>query len=561
MIRTPGSWARHPRRDHGSLVDLKRLLAVSTAGLIALLVLCMSIGIDASTASVESGGSAGNRTVPVPSVQGPIEPASQISFIGSTLFPLAPLGYEENEYFLSGTAEAYTSTVPLTKSGRWHVSVTTKAPYTTRVVVYRPVDPKHFDGTVVVEWLNVTGGIDAAAAWLQAHNQMIRDGMAYVGVDAQAGGINGEAGSLASSSEPGGGGLKASDPARYGALDHPGDSYSYSIFEQAGNAVHAESAKILGGLIPKHVLALGESQSAFRLTTYIDALQQQSRGIYDAYFVYSRGGNGAALSESPQQSVNPPTPTFIRTDLHVPVFLFETETDVLGLGYLSARQPPTNDIREWEVAGAAHDDSYGLLYSRNDTGSGSADTAAFQSMLTPSSDPIPGIVTCTKPINAGSHTYELRAAMEAVNRWMATGSPPTQSPRLDVAPGGSHFVTNALGEAEGGIRTPQVTAPVATLSGLGQPGLQGSTPAPGPTTTTVGAGQICGIFGTTYPFSAAKLTSLYPTHAAFVRKWDASTAALVKQGYLLSQDARTLDKVAGESNVGSTAAATSSPGG
>ena len=353
-------------------------------GLVALL----SVGIaacgssSAPTTAPETGP--GSTSVPVPSVQGPIEPASQISFVGSTLFPLTPLGYEQNEYFLSGTADSYTSNAPLSKSGDWHVATATKAPYTTRIVVYRPIDPSHFDGTVVVEWLNVTGGVDAGAAWLQAHDQMIRDGMVYVGVDAQAGGINGEAGSLASGSEPGGGGLKATDPSRYGTLNHPGDTYSYSIFQQVGNAVHADAATILPGLVPKHVLALGESQSAFRLVTYIDALQQQSSGIYDAYFVYSRGGNAAALSQSPQQAVNPPTPTYLRTDFHVPIFLFETETDILGLGYLAARQPPTNEIREWEVAGSSHDDSYGLLYSRSDTNNGTADTAAFQSMLSPS---------------------------------------------------------------------------------------------------------------------------------------------------------------------------------
>ncbi|MGH9017058.1 MAG: alpha/beta hydrolase domain-containing protein [Acidimicrobiales bacterium] len=491
----------------------------------------------------------GNASVPVPSVQGPIEPSSQISFLGSTLFPLSSVGYEQSEYFLSGTADSYTSRKPLSKNGRWHVSVATRAAYKTRIVVYRPVNPKHFDGTVVVEWLNVTGGVDAGAAWLQSHIQMIRNGMAYVGVDAQAGGINGETGSIASSAEPGGGGLKGSDPTRYGTLDHPGDSYSYSIFEQAGNAVHAEARTILGGLAPRHVLALGESQSAFRMTTYIDALQPASPGIYSAYFVYSRGGNSAALSESPQKTINTPTPTLIRTDLHVPVFLFETETDLLGLNYVVARQPATKEIREWEVAGVAHDDSYGLLYSRSDGGGGVADTEAFDSMLHPSADPIPGIVSCSKPINGGSQTYELRAAMVAVNRWMTSGKAPRQSPRLEVAKGGKHFVTNAQGNALGGIRTPQVVAPVATLSGLGQPGIQAPS-QPSATATSLSAGAICSIFGTTTAFSTARLTALYPTHADFLKKWDAATAALVRQGYLLGPDARTLNRVAAQSTVG-----------
>jgi hypothetical protein len=66
----------------------------------------------------------------------------------------------------------------------------------------------------------------------------------------------------------------------------------------------------------------------------------------------------------------------------------------------------------------------------------------------------------------------------------------------------------------------------------------------------LGAGVLCAIFGTTVPFSASQLAALYPTHQDFVKKWDAATAAEVREGYLLEPDARTLDKVAAASNVG-----------
>ena len=58
------------------------------------------------------------------------------------------------------------------------------------MVVYRPSDPKKFNGTVVVEWLNVSGGLDADPDWTQTHNELIRDGFAWVGVSAQAQGVN-----------------------------------------------------------------------------------------------------------------------------------------------------------------------------------------------------------------------------------------------------------------------------------------------------------------------------------------------------------------------------------
>ncbi|HEX4163675.1 MAG TPA: alpha/beta hydrolase domain-containing protein, partial [Acidimicrobiales bacterium] len=342
------------------------VLAAFVGGLVA----AAFPSVTPATAAVAA---AGNPHVPSPTVQGPILPTSGISFLGSTLFPLSKVGYEESEFFLSGTATAYTTKTALTKDGKWHVTAAGTAPYTTRVVVYRPVDAKKFDGTVDVEWLNVTGGVDAAAAWLTGHPEEVRAGVVYIGVDAQVGGINGVPGSVASA-EAGAGGLKQSDPTRYAALNHPGDSYSFSIFEQAGEAVHTSAPKLLSGLVPKRVLAIGESQSAFYLTTYLDAIQPLSTGVYNGYLVYSRGNDGANLSQSPQPDITTPNPTYIRTDLHVPVMLFETEADLLLLGYVEARQAPTPYIREWETAGTAHDDTYGLLYSRSDDLTGQADT-------------------------------------------------------------------------------------------------------------------------------------------------------------------------------------------
>jgi Alpha/beta hydrolase domain len=523
-------------------------LRMAPLTVIAFVVLCGGV-LAAPRLGTSPAGAAARATVPTPTVDGPILPTSGISYLGSTTFDPSAVGYEESEFFLSGTATAYKNETKLSENGKWSVVPATTAPYTTREVVYRPIDPSRFDGTVVVEWLNVTGGIDAPAAWLNAHIQMIRDGMAFIGVDAQSAGIYGEAGSIAT--EDGIGGLKQTDPTRYAPLNHPGDSYSYSIYAQAGQAVRSDGTRLLSGLTPKHVIALGESQSAIRLTTYIDAVAPLAPHVYDAYFVYSRGGNGADLSQSPQPTLTTPTPTFIRTDLHTPVFMFETESDLLGLGYLPARQPPTSEIREWETAGTAHDDTYGLLYSRADTGDGSADTQAFDSMLNPPKDPIPGIVDCAAPINAGSHTYELRAALQAVNRWVTSGHPPPESSRLEIDPSDhSKFATNAMGEALGGIRTPQVVAPVATLSGIGQPSAAPTKGSPGTKTSAVSGQALCAIFGTTVPLSSSNLAQLYPSHADFVKKWDDATAAEVKEGYLLPADSHVLDQIASKSSVG-----------
>jgi hypothetical protein len=70
------------------------------------------------------------------------------------------------------------------------------ARYKTRLLVYRPSDPKKFNGTVVVEWLNESAGADTAPDWIGDHTELIRQGFAWVGVSAQALGVNGGTGVL-----------------------------------------------------------------------------------------------------------------------------------------------------------------------------------------------------------------------------------------------------------------------------------------------------------------------------------------------------------------------------
>ena len=123
-----------------------------------------------------------------PDVTGPV--AGTPVLYGHTSFDLASVGYKQSEYFLSGTAKAYTPIDPLTSDGKWKVRATSSAPFTTRIVVNRPIDPADFNGTVIVEWLNVSGGIDASPEWMQTHVELLRRGYAWVGASAQAVGVN-----------------------------------------------------------------------------------------------------------------------------------------------------------------------------------------------------------------------------------------------------------------------------------------------------------------------------------------------------------------------------------
>ena len=211
--------------------------------------------------------------------------------------------------------------------------------------------------------------------------------------------------------------------------------------------------------------------------------------------------------------------------------MFETESDLVNLQFAPARQPDTRRIRTWEVAGTAHYDTYGLLIGPKDPGDGSFDTPFFDSMVTTITSPYPGNIECKAPINAGPATYVLRAAVAAMQRWVADGTPPPRSPRLRMK--GDTFVLDAEGNAVGGIRTPHVDAPIAALSGLGQSG-----------------SNFCFLFGTTKPLDAAKLAALYPSHAAFVKAWNAATDKAVEAGFILPADAKNLETAAAQSTIG-----------
>ena len=475
-------------------------------------------------AAFPGAGVAATATVPTPTVEGPITTGNGKIVVQSSNFDLASVGYEQAEYFVSGTATSYTSATPLTDDGKWTVSPDQSAPYTTRIVVYRPIDPNRFNGTVMVEWLNVTGGLDAGANWTTGHAEQIREGTAWVGVTAQRQGIVGGASALVASQA-----AKNADPVRYAPLEHPGDEFSYDIYSQVGEAVRKDAATVLGGLEPRHVIAVGESQSAFYLTTYVNALARSTK-IYDGFLLHSRAGSAGPLDGSGVFAAGR-KPVRIRTDIDVPVLMFETESDLVNLQFARARQPDTRRIRTWEVAGTAHYDTYGLLMGPKDPGDGSFDTPFFDSMVTTITSPYPGIIECNAPINAGPATYVLRAAVAAMQRWVADGTPPPRSPRLRMK--GDTFVLDAEGNAVGGIRTPHVDAPIAALSGLGQSG-----------------SNFCFLFGTTKPLDAAKLAALYPSHAAFVKAWNAATDKAVEAGFILPADAENLETSAAQSTVG-----------
>ncbi len=442
-----------------------------------------------------------------PSITGPVALTSAVRdaahgypFNASTL-DLAKQGYVEEEFFIRGAARSYD--IP-----RDQLSNATPAdsthPYKTRIVVRRPAAPGRFNGTVVVEWTNVSEGFDNEVDWFHTAEHLVSAGYAWVGVSAQNVGVSA---------------LKQWSASRYGTLGVTdagtvmGDALSYDIFTAAGLAVRGKAgAPVMGRLKVERVIATGHSQSAGRLATYFNAVHPLAP-VYDAVLLHGGGGR-------------------MRTDLNVKIWKLLSETDVLG--QVAVRQPDSDKYRTWEVAGASH------LDIKHATELVKLGLRSKETML-PNPPPAPagggggrrgggpGFGGTPGPFNGCNHpplshipaNYVQNALYDHLARWLKDGTAPPAAPPIEIKADGERpsIVRDSFGNALGGIRLAEHAVATATNSGENT------------------GGGFCFLTGWYEAFDRSKLDALYSTHAAYVAAVKAATEMNVKSGYVLKADA------------------------
>jgi hypothetical protein len=362
----------------------------------------------AATASAEAA-------VPNPAVEGAVAGGLKGYPWNHSLFDLRGTGfdYTENEYFYGGTATDLSSGAT--------------APYKSRMLVRLPRDPRNFSGTLLVEWLNVTGQSDFETAWPVEAEYLMRHGIGYVGVSAQLAGVC--CGPTT---------LKGWDPQRYATLVHPSDRFAPDIFSQAIEALRDPAhnrTTILSpkpvdpmlGMRQKHVVATGASQSASQLTTFVNG--GYNRGGIDAY-VITRGGGPF-------------------NDFSTPIFQLNEENQ-------TRNDKDTSKYVLWQEAGTAHAPAVWWNYI----------WAEQQRDL--HAPGVPDAVNVGCSVNRGSVDYSSRALSAAVQRYFDTGKLPPGAPRLERDASGA-LVRDANGLAKGGLRHPFVQVPVAYNSSTGCP--------------------------------------------------------------------------------------------
>lgn len=423
---------------------------------------------------------------------------------------LVAAGYTEQEFYASGQAHRYRGALRGAQAtaevidGGW--------PYRTRVLVRTPKAGK-FNGTLVVEWTNVTAGQDVDFAFAESYAHLLREGYAVAVVSAQRVGVER---------------LKTWSPQRYGDLNVAadnidpktgeqidvcppgvpcagGDPLSWDIMTQVSKALkdNAGPTQPLPGLKVRKVIALGESQSAMRVSLYYNAIQPH----YNFF-------DGFVFLDLAQQ---------MRADLKTPAISVNSESLEAWL------PPPTTSqfTRVWEVAGTSHASYYAVNYVdklllRDKSIMGPNGPLTFTQMMASQNCKLSPLFS---KVDTG---LVLNAAIDGVRRWAETGKPaaPTRQFQRDA---NNAVIRDADGKILGGVRLAQFTVPTADTA-RNEPGG-------------------CLLAGHHRDFTAEELKQRYGNHQTYVSRVRAAMQQVMAQGYVVPFDAKAAIRAAQRSNV------------
>ncbi len=215
---------------------------------------------------------------------------------------LSAFNYVEEEYFISGNANVY----DYDSEGNVIIK-TPDAPYTTRILIRRPVDKSSFSGNVVVELNNPTALYDMDLQWMFCRDFFLENSDIWVGVTVKPVALKA---------------LQAFNPERYAPLSMnnpqptdkrcepepstPVDTTSetenglvWDIISQVGALLKSDrEANPIRGYRVDYLIATGYSQTGGYLTTYINLIHpldtaklSDGSPIYDGYMI----GDGDAF--------------------------------------------------------------------------------------------------------------------------------------------------------------------------------------------------------------------------------------------------------------------------
>jgi hypothetical protein len=371
--------------------------------------------------------------------------------------------------------------------------------YTTAVFVRRPATASRVSGIVAAEPLH-SSGIWGMQTLLQpyfvTHNDI------HVGVAAS----NDVVENL----------VKKANPTRYASLQVPATTDATNdILAGVGALLHQRREPLLPGVRVRSAILGGWSQTAVVTRTFISSPQATAtvdgRHVFDGFFP----GQAAVGSSGGAQVRAVP-------DVGVPVMELQGERELLVTiavyGSLGYRRPDSKTYRLYEVAAMSH------INSEPDN-----PVSAFA-----------GSLSCDWPTGATASAFRQTdiwdMAFDNLVHWIDQGVAPPRAPRIQLEPDGKTVKRDANGNAVGGVRSVFVDVPTASI-----------------TPTSLAPGGIvknpCAYVGYQLDFSPARLQALYPTHARYVAEVRSDTNRLVRERFLLRDDARDLVTTAEQAKV------------
>ena len=440
---------------------------------------------------------------------------------GTSLLPvdLAARGYVEEEFFVSGNANIYDWAAPGAKSA---VTVrTANVPYTTRILVRRPLAARKASGRVILELLNPTGGYDFAPLWGLSWEHFLRRGDIWVGLTIKP---------VAAET------LKRFDPVRYAPLSfayHQGadcqsaspeseDGLAWDITAQVGALLRSSTKENpLAGFDVRRLIAAGYSQTGGYLVTYLNAVQDElrlgnERSVFDAYL-----DAAGAMVAVPINQCSPPLPaTDPRRDVQrrdAPVVTAMTQTDFARARALELRRPdgdePQDSFRLYEIAGAAHSGPF-------PAGQPSDMDLKIAGLSSPNS-----AEACLETQSNFPLGYAFNALWMQLEDLLVRGQAMQQAAPISVDPHGK-ILLDAKGNAVGGVRLPQLAVPLAVYGGRSTP--RDASPR---------SEFLCSLTGSMRAFQPAELKTLYGNRTGYIKRFNEAVDAAVAQRWLEPVDA------------------------
>ena len=201
-----------------------------------------------------------------------------------------------------------------------------------------------------------------------------------------------------------------------------------------------------------------------RLRTYANAIQPLEH-VFDAFWFLVDFGKGSVPDTSSVDAATvpmgilPTVPVQIRDDLGVPALVFNSETEAPAV--YPVRQPDTDTLRLWEVAGTCH------------TGGTSSQTAMAELFerdgIAFALGGTAGSTAAPENPNVLSFTPANRAAFQHFHTWIRGGAPPPLQPRIEFEPADEPTIRrDRFGNALGGIRLPDFAVPTGEHMGTGK---------------------------------------------------------------------------------------------